>query len=98
MKKRITVDLEAALLERIDEAAAEEGVSRNQCIVESLERHLRELARRRVDEAFLAMAEDPEYLAEMEALEAEMAHLSDEAWLVMERAERGYGQPPRSEA
>lgn len=84
------------LLERLDGVAEMVGLSRNQCIVDSVECHLRALKRRLVDQAFLAMADDPEYLAEMAAMEAEMAHLSDEAWLVMERVERSYGkaEPP----
>lgn len=85
MRRRITVDLEEELLERLDQAAERVGLSRNQCIVDSLEQHLRVMKRTLVDQAFLAMADDPDYQTEMAAMEAEMAHLSDEAWLVMER-------------
>lgn len=96
MRRRITVDIEEELLRSLDELAEGAGLSRNQCILESVERHLRELKRRQVDQAFLEMAQDPVYQEEMARMEAEMAHLSDEAWLVMERAERAgpTGEPP----
>ncbi len=94
MRRRITLDIDEELLHSVDELASKSGISRNQCILESVEQFVREIKRRLIDEAFLEMADDPAYQAEMARMEAEMAHLSDEAWLVMERAEQPYGSPP----
>ena len=95
MRRRITVDLDDDLLRRVDESAALEGMSRNQCIVESLVARVQEIRRKSVDTAFEAMAGDPEYTAQMQALEAEMAHLSDEAWRVAEPSSRPQAPPRR---
>lgn len=94
VRRRITLDIEEELLHTLDELASRSGVSRNQCIVQSVEKFLRDMKRRLVDRAFLEMAEDPACQAEMARMEAEMAPLSDEAWLVMDRAEQATGGPP----
>lgn len=94
MRRRITLDIDEDLLQALDSSAGRSGLSRNQWILESVGKHLKELKRRETDEAFLQMAHDPEYQSEMTRLEAEMAHASDEAWLLMERAEKARVEAP----
>lgn len=86
-KRRITMDLDENLLTTVDTRAAERKKSRNQFIIESVERMLRELERERIDAAFARIADDAEYQAELLRVEQEMSPASDAAWRMLDVAE-----------
>jgi metal-responsive CopG/Arc/MetJ family transcriptional regulator len=88
-KKRITMDLDETLLITVDTIAAERKKSRNQFIIESVERMLRELERKRVDAAFARIVDDAEYQAELLRMEREMSPASDATWRMLDAAEHG---------
>jgi metal-responsive CopG/Arc/MetJ family transcriptional regulator len=87
-RRRITVDLDEQLLTALDAAAAEGNRSRNQFLIDAVERVLREIERRRIDAAFARLAEDPEYQAELLQIEQELSSPSDAAWRLLDRAEQ----------
>jgi metal-responsive CopG/Arc/MetJ family transcriptional regulator len=87
-RRRITVDLDEQLLTALDAAAAEGNRSRNQFLIDSVERVLREIERQRVDAAFARMAQDPEYQAELLQIEQELSSASDAVWRQLDLAEQ----------
>lgn len=86
-RARITLDLDDRLLGAVDSEAASLGESRNRFIVSALERTLREIERRRVDAEFAAMADDPDYQAELLRVDREWSPASDAAWRMLDAAE-----------
>lgn len=80
MKKRITIDLPEGVLSAVDDGAALVRESRNRFIVAAVEERLRTLERSRVDEAFAAIADDPDYRKEQARIEKEMSRAADAAW------------------
>jgi metal-responsive CopG/Arc/MetJ family transcriptional regulator len=87
-RRRITVDLDEQLLTALDAAAAEGNRSRNQFLIDAVERVLRETERRRIDAAFARMAEDAGYQAELRQIEQELSPASDAAWRQLDLAEQ----------
>ena len=86
-KRRITIDLEEALLKAADAAALERRTSRNQLISEAVERLLDEWERERIDAAFAEIAEDSGYQELLLQMELQWAPASDESWRLLNRAE-----------
>jgi metal-responsive CopG/Arc/MetJ family transcriptional regulator len=87
-RRRITMDLDEQLLTAVDAAAAESKRSRNQFLMDAVERLLRETERGRIDAAFARMAEDAEYQAELQQIERELSPSSDAAWRRLDHAEQ----------
>jgi hypothetical protein len=79
-RKRITLDLEGGILSAVDATAASVRESRNHFIVAAIQSRLDEVRNHRIDEAFAAMADDPEYQRELLAVEAQLSPASDELW------------------
>ncbi len=79
-RKRITLDLDASLLLKLDDSAQRQRVSRNRFILDSVKRALEKLERRRIDSEFAAMANDPEYCRDLVSLEKELQFESERAW------------------
>jgi hypothetical protein len=87
-KKRITIDVEEELLSSLDASCAELKTSRNQLIVDSVQRRLRDIEHERVDAAFEKMGKDTAYQAELLQMETDMAATSDTTWKWLDAAER----------
>lgn len=76
-KKRITLDIEQPLLDRIDQAAAAAAVSRSRFIADAVVSQVQEIERRRIDQAFEEMGRDPERRLVLVGIEHELAPASD---------------------
>ncbi len=77
---RTTLAVPASLLARVDRAVKEgQARSRNSFVTAAVEHELELQARRSIDEAFAAMAEDSKYQAEALALSQEFAASDAEA-------------------
>jgi len=90
-RRRITLDLDEAVLAAVDGAAGRRGESRNRLITDAIERTLKEIERERVDAEFEHMAGDPEYLALLRRMEAESRPATDEIWRRLDAPELGEG-------
>ncbi len=95
-KKRITIDMEEELLASLDASCVELKTSRNQLIVDSVQRRLKDIERERVDAAFEKMAKDKVYLAELQHIERDMTSASDASWEWLDVAERPSGSSRES--
>lgn len=87
MKKRITIDLDQALLTAVDATAGLVLESRSQFIVKAVEARVDRVDRERVDAEFASMADDPQYCSEMLAIDREFSAASDAAWSRIDAAE-----------
>ena len=79
-RKRITLDVPEELLAQIDAVATTQASTRNQVANAALRDYVRACERRLVDEAFLKMAGDKDFLKEQLEVERQWSPASDEAW------------------
>jgi predicted transcriptional regulator len=85
-KRRITIDVESALLAAVDDLARRSGRSRNLLLTECMEHWIQERERERVDRAFEEMGRDAGYGEELARIESEMGSSSAAAWRILDRA------------
>jgi Arc/MetJ-type ribon-helix-helix transcriptional regulator len=88
--ERLTVELPADLLARVDEAIRAGRVgSRDDAVAAALRRELAAMERAEIDASFEGIAEDAEYQAEAEQISKEFARADWETWRLTEQDQAG---------
>ena len=82
---RTTLTIPRELFVKIDKIAAEStGVSRNEVLVEAIQRDLRRREREAIDAAIYALADDPDILAMDAEIMADFDTADREAWAALD--------------